>query len=158
MRSEVQTAQLTVAACVRLQPQNTKDELRGTTQGKTMRHLYGAVMQVWSKLANFPAKFCFRKQLGERTAMEKDHLNVQTKAFSKSNLLFEEQSVFTTSPRTTQLLTFVYLQQLTLYQKALHHALCVVLCIALWALKRFIYIAAELYFWLKKISNCGCFK
>ena len=53
-----------------------------------MRHLYGAVVQVWSKLANFPAKLCFRKQLGEQTTMEKDHLNVQTKAFSKVTLTF----------------------------------------------------------------------
>ena len=51
-------------------------------------------MQVWSKLANFPAKFCFRKQLGEQTAMEKDHLNVQTKAFSKSNSYFLRNSLF----------------------------------------------------------------
>ena len=36
-------------------------------------------------------------------------------------LLFEKQPVF--ASHTTQLLTFVYLRQLTLFEKALRHAL-----------------------------------
>ena len=42
------------------------------------------------------------------------------------------------------------------YPKNLSITPCVVLCIAFWALKHFIYIAAELYFWLEKTtSDCN---
>ena len=77
-----------------------------------------------------------------------DVFEVRTK--KKYLLLFEKQSVFAKSPRTTQLLTFVYLQR---YPKKLSVTPCVVLCIVLWALKRFVYIAAELYFWLVTVPS-----
>ena len=43
--------------------------------------------------------------------------------FEKYLSLFEKQSIFAQSSRTTQLLTFIYLGQLMLSQKALYHAL-----------------------------------
>ena len=61
-----------------------------------------------------------------RTAMLRDNCDifeVQTKVFLKYLLPFEKQSVFAKSSRTTQLLTFVYLQQPMLSRKALCHTL-----------------------------------
>ena len=63
--SDVQTEQLAVAACVRL---NTEDESRGTVQPYTVRSnersLRRSCSHVVSKFVNFPAKFRFRKQPG----------------------------------------------------------------------------------------------
>ena len=123
----------------------SREARRKLAQRKAMRNLQGAVVQAWLKLANFPTKFRFRKQPGGTI---RNVFEVRTKAFSKStSYFFEKQSVFAKSHvATTQLLLFVYLRQLTLSPKhKLSVTPCVVLCIALWALKRFTYIAAELF-------------
>ena len=74
-----------MAACVRLQLQNTEDESRGmvqTAQQKAIRDLQGAVVQAWSKLVNFQAKFPFCKQPGRTNGNAEGQLIV----FSRSGL------------------------------------------------------------------------
>lgn len=65
----VEMDQLMVAACVRLQLENTKDELRGMTQMCTARsdeRPERSCHTTWPKLMNFPAKFHFHKKPGGR--------------------------------------------------------------------------------------------
>ena len=67
--SAVEMDQLMVAACVRLQLENTKDELRGMTQMCTARSdewPERSCHTTWPKLMNFPAKFHFHKKPGGR--------------------------------------------------------------------------------------------
>ena len=86
-------------------------------------------MQAWSNLANFPAKFRFRKQPGEMNRNAEGQFvakvfEVRMKAFSQSTSHFLRNSLsFAKSLHTTQLLLFGYLRQLMLSQKALRHAL-----------------------------------
>ena len=57
----------TVAACVRLQLQNTEDKSRGTTQTCTVKSNESSLRSghaVVVKVTKFPAKFRFCKQLG----------------------------------------------------------------------------------------------
>ena len=83
-------------------------------------------MQVWLELANLPAKFHFRKQPGGTNHNAERQFTTFSRSgrrlFQKYLSLFEKQSVFIKSPHTTQL-TFVYLRQLTLSQKAIRHPL-----------------------------------
>ena len=153
MWSEVQTY-------VRLQPQNREDESRGTTQTctaktyeRSLRSSLAGVVKVGKFSSQIPLPQTTGRDEPQCRGTIRNVFEVQTKAFSKStSYFFEKQSVFAKSHvATTQLLLFVYLRQLTLSPKhKLSVTPCVVLCIALWALKRFTYIAAELYFWLEK--------
>ena len=152
--------QLAVVTYVRLQPQNTEDESRGTTQTgtaksyeKSPRSGRAGVVKVGEFSNQIPLPQTTGRDEPQCRGTIRNVFEVRTKAFSKStSYFFEKLSVFAKSHvATTQLLLFVYLRQLTLSPKhKLSVTPCVVLCIALWALKRFTYIAAELYFWLEK--------
>ena len=83
-------------------------------------------MQAWSKFANFLTKFSFRKQSGGTNLNAEGQFVMFSRSgqwhFNKLSRTFEKVC-FAKSPHTTQLLTFVYLRQVTLSQKALRHAL-----------------------------------
>lgn len=69
----VQAEQFVVAVCIRPQPQIAKDESRITTHIKVRSDLKEAVVHASSKLANFAAKFCFRKRRRKGNANRQFH-------------------------------------------------------------------------------------
>ena len=109
-------------------------------------------MQVWLELANLPAKSRFRKQPGGTNYnAERQFITFSRsgqRLFQKYPSLFEIQSVFIKSPRITQL-TFVYLWQLMLSQKALRLALCCPLYGTL-GIKTLHMHSCSTLFWLEK--------
>ena len=120
--------QLAVAACVRLQPQIMEDELRAMTQTctaksheRSLRNSLAGVVKVGKFSSQIPLlQTTGRDELQCRGTIY-NVFKVQTKPFLKSTSYFLRNSL--KSSCTTQLLTFVYLRQLTLSQKALRHAL-----------------------------------
>ena len=98
--SEIQMEQLAVAMCVRLQPQNTEDESRGTTQTCTAKSYEKSLR---SDLADVVKVGKFSSQILLHQTIRRDKLRcrgtirnvfeVRTKAFSKSTSYFLRNSL-----------------------------------------------------------------
>ena len=113
--------QLTVAACIRLQPHITEDELRGTTQTSTVRS--DERFQRNSRTCMVKVHiFCFSKQAGGRNEnADGQFVTSSSTAFLETRFLRICLFSSTTSSTTS---TSVYLRQLMTSQKAsFHHAM-----------------------------------
>ena len=126
---EVQTEQLTVAVCVRPQPQNMEDESRGMTQTCIVRSNERSLRSNRShviRACEFLAKFRFLKQPGGTNHNAEEFvtiLSARWRLLQKVHLTFWE-SLFFAKLHVPHDYLPVYLRQLTLSQKALCHALC----------------------------------
>ena len=120
--SAFQMDQLTVAACIRLQPHNTEDESRGMTQTCTVRSNEQFERNSRTCMVKVHI-FHFIKQPGRRNE-NADGQFVST-AFLESSSRFLRSSLFSsTTSSTTKLFASVYLRQLMTSQKASsHHAM-----------------------------------
>ena len=98
--SEVQMEQLAVAACARLQPQNTEDESRGTTQTCTAKSYEKSLRSGLADVVKV-GKFSSQIPLPQTTGRDKlrcrgtirNVFEVRTKAFSKSTSYFLRNSL-----------------------------------------------------------------
>ena len=123
--SAFQMDQLTVAACIRLQPHNTEDESRGTTQTCTVRS--DERFQRNSRTCMVKVHiFRFIKQPGRRNEnTDGQFATSSSTAFLESSSHFLRSSLFSsTTSSMTKLFASVYLRQLMTSQKASsHHAM-----------------------------------
>ena len=123
--SAFQTDQLTVAACIRLQPQNMEDESGGMTQTCTVRSDERFQRSHCTCMVK-AGKYHFIKQLGRRNEnADGQFVTSSSTAFLESSSRFLRSSLFSsTTSHTIQLFASVYLQQLMTSQKASsHHAM-----------------------------------
>lgn len=123
--SEVQMAQLTVAACIRVQLQNMKDKSRGATQtctAKSNRRSLRSGCAGIVKVSEFSSQIPLLQTTGRNKLQCRGTIRnvfeVQTKAFRKLPLTFLKNSLFLLKVYIP-LLTFLYLRLLTL---SLHQA------------------------------------
>ena len=156
--------QFAVAACVRLQLQNTEDELRSTTQTCTASNNERSLRSSHShvvKVCKFSSQICFCIQLGGMNHNAEGQFVTFSRAdegLLKYYSLFEKvffslNSMYHTIINICTLMTADAIPKSSPSHPALSNF------IALWMLNCFIYIAAELYFWLEKYTfNCGRFK
>ena len=123
-------AQLTVAACIRVQLQNMKDKSRGGTQTctaksnkRSLRSGCAGIVKVSEFSSQIPLLQTTGRNKLQCRGTIRNVFEVWIKAFLKIISHFLRKSFFfTESPHTTQLLTYVYLR----YPKKLpsHYAYC----------------------------------
>ena len=126
------------------------DELRGTTQTWTVRSIERSLRSGCARVVRV-CEFSTQILLPQATRWEEwqwrgticNIFEVRTEVFLKSTSCFLRNSLFSAN-MTNYLVVYTY--DSWRYPKKLS----VIPCVGLWTLNRFIYIAAELCFWLEK--------
>ena len=126
----------------------SREARRKLAQRKAMRDFHGVVVQAW--LNQIPPPQTTGRDEPQCRGTIRNVFEVRTKAFSKSTSYFLRNSLFSLKVHLPHNYYRLYTYDSWRYPKKLSVTPCVVLCIALCALKRFTYIAAGLYFWLEK--------